>query len=59
VYCLGFLANEQLEKVAEKYGKKRPNFTELSRKDLVIDMELYKNRKRWISLFMLEDYSLN
>lgn len=59
VYCLGFLAIEQLEKVAEKYGKKLPNFTELSRKDLVIDMELYKNRKRWISLFMLEGYSLN
>ncbi len=50
VYCLGFLAIEQLQQIEERLGV-LPNFTTLSRKDLIIDMEKYSNRKRWIQLF--------
>ncbi|MDE3125141.1 MAG: class 1 isoprenoid biosynthesis enzyme [Bacteroidota bacterium] len=50
VYCLGFLAIEQLQAIENRYGS-LPNFMTLSRKDLIIDMERYANRKRWIQLF--------
>ncbi|MBY0348847.1 MAG: hypothetical protein K2W79_11365, partial [Hydrotalea flava] len=51
VYCLGFLAIEQLQQIESRLGT-LPDFATLSRKDLIIDMEKYSNRKRWIQLFV-------